>query len=97
MAWKAACSLGFTAFLLSGCLRKHHTDEDFARALAQYNADVEEPGDRIVCRREAPMGSHIKERVCRYQWQLDEGQLEGRAALDQLNFNARSVSTSTPR
>jgi len=97
MVWKAVGSIGFAVLLLSGCLRKHHTDEDFARALAQYNADVEDPGDRIVCRKEAPMGSHIKERVCRYQWQLEEGRLDGRAALDQLNFNARSVSTGTPR
>ena len=33
--------------------------------VAQYNASVE-PEERIVCRRETPVGSNVPRRVCRY-------------------------------
>ena len=62
--------------------------EEFERALAEYNKTAE-PRERIVCRRERVMNSHFKERVCRYQWQLDEGQMDGRAMIQDIQDNMR--------
>ncbi|MCG8412941.1 MAG: hypothetical protein MI746_01870 [Pseudomonadales bacterium] len=36
-----------------------------------YNARVA-PEERIVCRREVPVGSHIPKRVCRLQAQMED-------------------------
>jgi hypothetical protein len=33
--------------------------------VAQYNASVE-PDERIVCRRETPVGTNVPRRLCRY-------------------------------
>ena len=57
-----------TGILLSACstnpagyIRTLPTDAE----VAQYNASVE-PEERIVCRRETPVGSNVPRRVCRY-------------------------------
>ena len=55
-------------FLLSACavepggyVRKLPSDAE----VAQYNASVE-PNERIVCRRETPVGTNVPRRLCRY-------------------------------
>lgn len=55
-------------FLLSACavepggyVRKLPSDAE----VAQYNASVE-PDERIVCRRETPVGTNVPRRLCRY-------------------------------
>lgn len=44
-----------------GYVRKLPTDAE----VAQYNASVE-PEERIVCRRETPVGTNVPRRMCRY-------------------------------
>jgi hypothetical protein len=39
--------------------------------VAQYNASVE-PEERIVCRRETPVGSNVPRRVCRYVRDIED-------------------------
>lgn len=70
---KKRCSLPVSALLagillLSACaakpggyVRKLPTDAE----VAQYNASVE-PEERIVCRRETPVGTNVPRRMCRY-------------------------------
>jgi len=86
--------MGLWVGALGGCtLRKQQTtNEAFERALAEHNAGVERK-ERIICRKERVVGSHFKERVCRYQWQLDEGQMEGRAAIDEIQNNMRMTDS----
>ena len=70
----ANCLLSFRVaifaglFLLSACavepggyVRKLPSDAE----VAQYNASVE-PDERIVCRRETPVGTNVPRRLCRY-------------------------------
>lgn len=44
-----------------GYVRKLPSDAE----VAQYNASVE-PDERIVCRRETPVGTNVPRRLCRY-------------------------------
>jgi len=44
-----------------GYVRKLPNDAE----VAQYNASVE-PDERIVCRRETPVGTNVTRRLCRY-------------------------------
>ena len=44
-----------------GYVRKLPNDAE----VAQYNASVE-PDERIVCRRETPVGTNVPRRLCRY-------------------------------
>ncbi len=50
-----------------GYVRKLPTDAE----VAQYNASVE-PEERIVCRRETPVGSNVPRRVCRYVRDIED-------------------------
>jgi hypothetical protein len=61
-------------FLLSACavepggyVRKLPSDAE----VAQYNASVE-PDERIVCRRETPVGTNVPRRLCRYIRDMDD-------------------------
>ena len=63
-----------TGILLSACstnpagyIRILPTDAE----VAQYNASVE-PEERIVCRRETPVGSNVPRRVCRYVRDIED-------------------------
>ena len=63
-----------TGILLSACstnpagyIRTLPTDAE----VAQYNASVE-PEERIVCRRETPVGSNVPRRVCRYVRDIED-------------------------
>ena len=63
-----------TGILLSACstnpagyIRTLPTDAE----VAQYNASVE-PEERIVCRRETPVGSNVPCRVCRYVRDIED-------------------------
>ncbi|MDD9940530.1 MAG: hypothetical protein OXU20_05655 [Myxococcales bacterium] len=84
---------GVVAGLVGACALRQTTNEEFERALEEHNASVERK-DRIVCRKERVIGSHFKERVCRYQWQLDDGNLAGRAALDEVRNNIRMTDVT---
>ena len=63
-----------TGILLSACstnpagyIRTLPTDAE----VAQYNASVA-PEERIVCRRETPVGSNVPRRVCRYVRDIED-------------------------
>ena len=51
----------------TGYVRTLPTDAE----VAQYNASVE-PEERIVCRRETPVGSNVPRRVCRYVRDIED-------------------------
>ena len=51
----------------AGYIRTLPTDAE----VAQYNASVE-PEERIVCRRETPVGSNVPRRVCRYVRDIED-------------------------
>ena len=66
LRFRVAIFAGFS--LLSACavapgsyVRKLPNDAE----VAQYNASVE-PDERIVCRRETPVGTNVPRRLCRY-------------------------------
>ena len=50
-----------------GYVRKLPSDAE----VAQYNASVE-PDERIVCRRETPVGTNVPRRLCRYIRDMDD-------------------------
>jgi hypothetical protein len=50
-----------------GYVRKLPSDAE----VAQYNASVE-PDERIVCRRETPVGTNVPRRLCRYIRDIEE-------------------------
>ena len=75
-----------TGILLSACstnpagyIRTLPTDAE----VAQYNASVE-PEERIVCRRETPVGSNVPRRVCRYVRDIEDTSRFHREQLKRL-------------
>jgi hypothetical protein len=48
---------------------------------ATASAGQAKPGGKIVCEEELPLGSHIPERVCRYQEDMDANRQETQDVL----------------
>ncbi len=85
----------FAAGLLAGCASTdapmNETAPQFTKAeraemrtdekAAVYNASVMDEGDRVICRRVTPTGSHRSKTICRT---VSEANIEREAAQDTL-------------
>lgn len=92
LALAFACA--FAAMATAGCRVKkgQPSAAELQRAVAKWNATAE-PREKILCRREPVPNSHFKEVVCRYKWQLDDGNLEGRAPIDELVYRNTTLTS----
>ncbi len=70
-------------FLGSGFTVTYADDETDAIA-DQYNKNKSKSKYKVVCRKEAPIGSRIKRKVCRTVASMGRSQTEARRQMDKL-------------
>ena len=88
----------FTLVLISCCLflgsgfTTASADEETDAIADQYNKNKSNSKYKVVCRKEAPIGSRIKRKVCRTVASMGRSRTEARRQMDRL----RSSVTSNP-
>jgi hypothetical protein len=73
----------FTLFLagnLTNVLAEDEIDEDLAKAAEEYNQTQNEKR-KVICKKEAPIGSRIKKKVCRSVASIERDEKEGNRYL----------------
>jgi hypothetical protein len=71
-------------FSYNSVLAKEDTAPALDAAADQYNKNKSNDKYKVVCRREAPIGSRIKKRVCRTVAMMDGEERMAKEVLDRL-------------
>lgn len=90
MSLNSSSGLLVLALAASGCAVEpgsYRSNQPTDAEVERYNATAP-PGERIVCKKEAPNGSHIRRRVCRLERNMNE-------ATAAIQHELRRIRSST--
>jgi len=71
-------------------------DEALEKAADLYNKNKSNDKYKVVCKREAPVGSRIKKKVCRTVEMVDNSQREAREKLGRMRTSVGNPSQRGP-
>ena len=74
---------------LTNILVAETTDEDLDKAAAAYNQKQEKDRNKVVCKKEAQIGTRIKKKVCRTVATIERQAEEGKALMQRKRISVR--------
>jgi hypothetical protein len=77
----------FLAMALALNFTNVFADDELDEAADQYNKNKSNDRYKVVCTREAPVGTRIKKKVCRTVAMIEQGQHAAKEALSKLRTN----------
>ena len=72
---------------LTHVLAEDATEEDLKKAADAYNKKQTYDGYKVVCKKEAPIGSHIKKKVCRTVATIDRQHRDAKRVMDKSRIS----------
>ena len=79
---------------LTGAARREFEDQIVAEMVEEYNDEVEEDLDEVICKRERVTGQRTKVRVCKTRRQIRDEQASSKRMLQQRNRAASDPAAS---